>query len=131
MSEKRSHQFGARVREVREERKKTDQRFSVRGFAKMVGLSPTFISFMERGQFAPPSPQKIIRMAEVLDLNADELLSLAGRVDPALIELICQEPVFLPFVLRAASGLSGRERIRLRSLLTQFGRGKRADRKTR
>ncbi len=97
--------FGHRVRELREAKLRTDPRFTLRHFAKMVDVSPTFLSKMERGEFDPPKPEKIKKMAE-LGVDADELLALAGRVDPELNEIIRERFAVLPDLLRTVRGMS-------------------------
>ena len=94
--------FGDRIRQLREEKKKTDPRFSLRRFAEAVDLSPTFLSKMELGEFDPPKPDKIKKMAELLVVNADELLALAGKVDPALSAIIKEQPKAMADFLRTA-----------------------------
>jgi len=84
----RNAEFGKRIRKLREERKKVDPQFSLRRFAETVGISATFLSKVETGEFDPPAPDKIKRIAELLGEDPDELLALAGRVDPELPEII-------------------------------------------
>ena len=43
--------FGKRIRDLREARVKTDPTFSLRQFAERVGISATFLSKVERGEF--------------------------------------------------------------------------------
>ncbi len=80
--------FGKKIRLLREAKKITDPAFSLRRFSDAVGLSPTFLSKMENGEFDPPRPEKIKAMAELLEVNADDLLELAGRADPDLVEKV-------------------------------------------
>ena len=94
--------FGRRIRELREERKRTDPRFSLRKFAAAVGISPTFLSKVEKGEFGPPAPERIKKMADLLEVDADELLALADRVDPELSEIIKDEPKAMADFLRTA-----------------------------
>ncbi len=94
--------FGNRIRELREARRRTDPTFSLRQFAQRVGISATFLSKVERGEFDPPSAENIIKMAELLGTDADELLALAGRVDPELDEIIRQRPKAMAEFLRTA-----------------------------
>jgi transcriptional regulator with XRE-family HTH domain len=94
--------FGDRIRQLREAKKQSDPRFSLRRFAEAVDLSPTFLSKMELGEFDPPKPDKIKKMAELLVVNADELLALAGKVDPALSEIIKEQPKAMADFLRTA-----------------------------
>jgi transcriptional regulator with XRE-family HTH domain len=98
--------FGNRIRQLREEKKVHDPRFSLRQFAEAVDLSPTFLSKMELGDFDPPKPDKIKKMAELLGIDADELLALAGKVDPALSEIIKEQPKAMADFLRTAKDMN-------------------------
>lgn len=95
--------FGQRIRELREEKKKNDPRYSLRQFAQLVGISATFLSKVETDEFPPPSAEKIQAMAELLGTDADELLALAGKIDPTLPEIIRQQPKAVADFLRTAS----------------------------
>lgn len=88
-------EFGERLRQLREERKHSNPAFSLRKFAQEAGISATFLSKIERGEFDPPKADKIIRMAELLDVDPDELLALAEKVDPSLNDIIREQPVAL------------------------------------
>ncbi len=105
--------FGERLRQLREERKRSDPAFSLRKFAQDVGISATFLSKIERGEFDPPKADRIIRMAELLDVDPDELLALADKVDPSLNEIIRQQPVALADFLRTARGMSAEELMKI------------------
>lgn len=94
--------FGDRIRQLREAKKQHDARFSLRKFAEAVDLSPTFLSKMEVGDFDPPKPEKIKKMAELLGVDADDLLALAGKVDPALSDIIKEQPQAMADFLRTA-----------------------------
>lgn len=69
--------FGSSVRAWREGRG-----LSVRKLASTVGISPTYLSRMERGDLPPPKAPKVIAIAEALQLDRDVLLALAGKVGP-------------------------------------------------
>ena len=114
-------EFGKRVRQLREAKRKTDPKFTLRKFAQAVGISPTFLSKVERGDFDPPKAEKIKKMAELLEVDADELLALAGKVDPELNEIIKDKPSSLPDLLRTVRGMSEKE---LQKLMQQARRQK-------
>ncbi len=97
-----NEEFGRRVRELREDKKVTDPNFSLRRFAQAVCLSATFVSRMENGEARPPGAEKVKRMADLLGANADELLALAGKVDPELPEIIRRRPRAMADLLRTA-----------------------------
>ena len=103
--------FGKRIRELREAKKKTDPSFSLRQFAERVGISATFLSKIETGEFDPPKADRIIKMAELLGVDKDDLLALAGKVDPELGEIIRDQPKAMADFLRTAreKGLSAKE----------------------
>src|SRR5687768_11701065 len=87
--------FGARVRELREAKG-----IGLRKFAKLVGVTPTYLSKIERGEFAPPAEDKVVAIAKALDVNPDEMLALAGRVASDLSETIRLHPFELASLIR-------------------------------
>lgn len=95
-------EFGKRIRELREAKKRLDPKFSLRQFALAAGISATFLSKVETGEFDPPGSDKIKRMAELLGVNADELLAQAGKVDPELPGIILDQPKAMADFLRTA-----------------------------
>ena len=67
--------FGTFVRE-----KRLEKNISLNKFAQMVGVSAPFISKMEVGDWNAPKEENIIKMAEILELDKDYLLALAGKI---------------------------------------------------
>lgn len=100
------HPFGKRVRELRKQRRCGRPEFSLRQFAARAGISPTFLSKIETGELPPPIPEKIVRIAELLECNADELLALAGKVSPEVTRIVCERPRIHADFLRAVRSLS-------------------------
>jgi len=100
--------FGATVRRLREE-----HRIGLRKFAQMVGMSPTYLSKVERDEFKPPTEEKVRAIAEALGQDPDELLALAGRVSTDLTDIIQRHPREMATFLRAANGLSAEQMRRL------------------
>lgn len=98
--------FGRRIRELREAKKLVDPCFSLRKFAEAVGISATFLSKVETGEFAPPGPDKIKKMAELLGVDADELLALANKVAPDLSDIIKGQPKAVADFLRTARDMN-------------------------
>jgi transcriptional regulator with XRE-family HTH domain len=97
-----SSDFGKRIRELREEKRKLNPAFSLRRFAQEIGVSATYLSKVETGEALPPKAEKIIKIAILLEINADELLALAGKVDPVLPEIIIDQPRAIADFLRTA-----------------------------
>jgi transcriptional regulator with XRE-family HTH domain len=79
--------FGDQVRKLR-----TEQGLSLRKFAYNVGISPTYLSKIERNDFSPPSEMIIKLIAMELECDSDELLALAGKVSSDLISIILNNP---------------------------------------
>lgn len=94
-------EFGQRIRSLREEKRKTDPAFSLRRFAQTVGVSAAFLSKVEMGEALPPKAEKIKVIADLLGIDSDELLALAGKVDPLLPQIIKEKPRMADF-LRSA-----------------------------
>jgi len=113
--------FGERIRRLREGKLGSGPGFTLRGFAKAVGVSATFISKMERGHFNPPSAETVKRMAFVLRVDPDELLALAGKVDPELEAIIAQKPRAMARLLRTVheQGLTDQEILELSERIRQ------------
>lgn len=106
-----SKTFGAVVRELREAKKTTDPAFSLRRFAQAVGLSAAFLSKTENDEGPPPGAEKVKKIAELLEKDPDELLALAGKVDPELPNIIREKPRAMADLLRTArdQGLTEKE----------------------
>ena len=100
--------FGALVRQEREAKE-----IGLREMAKMIGVSPTYLSKIERGEFDPPAEDKVRRIAEIIGRDLDELLAIAGRVASDLTDIIRQRPREMADFLRAAKGLTAEDMARL------------------
>src|SRR6516162_2635479 len=94
-------QFGALVRREREAKE-----IGLREMAKMIGVSPTYLSKVERDEFPPPAEDKVKAIARIIERDADELLARAGRVSSDLSEIIKRHPVELAALLRTTKGLT-------------------------
>ena len=60
--------FGALVRREREAKE-----IGLREMAKKIGVSPTYLSKVERDEFPPPAEDKVRKIAEIIGRDADEL----------------------------------------------------------
>ena len=96
--------FGARVRREREGRK-----IGLRQAAKAIGVSPTYLSMVERDEFHPPAEDKVQAIATLLDVDADELLALAGKVSSDVTAIIRDHPRELAPFLRSMKGLTPKQ----------------------
>jgi len=92
--------FGAYIRGRRETRRKEDPRFSVRQVAARIGVEPSYLSKVERGEEAPPSEPRIRALAADLGEDADVLLALAGKVSEDLQAIIRRRPALMAEMIR-------------------------------
>ena len=104
MVKEKHKKFGETIRAWREEKE-----IGLRRFADLVGMSPTYLSKVERDEFPPPGEEKIKAIAKELGKDADELLALAGRVASDLEQIIQQNPREMATFLRAARGLASKD----------------------
>lgn len=100
--------FGAWIRRHREAKE-----IGLREMAKMIGVSPTYLSKVERDEFAPPAEDRVKAIAQIIGCDVDELLALAGRVATDLSDIIKRHPVELAALLRTTKGLTTQEITRL------------------
>lgn len=110
--------FGPYIRERR-----TAKGHSLRGFAELVGVSPTYLSHIEQGKVdSPPTADRIRKMAELLGESADELIAMAGRVPDDLPKIIQSQPEAMPALLRAVKGLTQEQLKRLQTHASRMRR---------
>jgi transcriptional regulator with XRE-family HTH domain len=80
--------------------------YSLRKFAELVDVSPTYLSQVERDKVeSPPTVERLNRMADVLGESRDEFVSFAGRVPEDLPRIIQSRPDKFPELLRTTKGL--------------------------
>lgn len=92
--------FGASIKSLRESRG-----WGLRPFARAIRIAPSYQCFIESGQVAPPSNDKISRMAEVLEVPAQQLFTMAGRLPPDVLLQFWQHPA-VPPILSTIPGMS-------------------------
>jgi transcriptional regulator with XRE-family HTH domain len=100
--------FGAFIRHERE-----NKEIGLREMAKMIGVSPTYLSKVERDEFSPPAEDKVKAIAKIIGCDADDLLARAGRVSTDISDIIKRHPVELAALLRTTKGLTAEDLGRL------------------
>jgi transcriptional regulator with XRE-family HTH domain len=93
--------FGAFIRRERE-----GKEIGLREMAKMIGVSPTYLSKVERDEFSPPAEDKVRAIANIIECDTDDLLARAGRVSTDITDIIKSHPVQLAALLRTTKGLT-------------------------
>ena len=92
--------FGNYIRNQREKLRVDDSSFSLRQVANRIGVEPSFLSKVERGDQPPPSEEKIKSLAIELNENPDVLLAMAGKVSSDLQEVIKKRPELFSQLIR-------------------------------
>lgn len=92
--------FGDYIRQLREAKKAEDAAFSVRQVAQRVGIEPSYLSKIERGEQPPPGETTIAAIARELDEDKDVLLALAGKVSSDLQAAIRKRPKLFAQLIR-------------------------------
>src|SRR6476646_3731940 len=92
--------FGDFIRQRREEKRATDPGFSLRRVAMNVGIEPSYLSKIERGEQPPPSEETILALARELGEDPDVLLALAGKVSRELQAIIRKRPQLFAQLIR-------------------------------
>src|SRR5271169_5237098 len=100
--------FGAFIRREREAKE-----IGLREMAKIIEVSPTYLSKVERDEFPPPAEDKVKSIAKIIECDTDDLLARAGRVSSDISDIIKRHPVELAALLRTTKSLTADELNRL------------------
>lgn len=92
--------FGNLIRKTRLRAQADDRKHSLRKTAGRIGIQPSYLSKIERGELPPPGEEVICKLAADLGLDADVLLAMAGKVSSELQEVIRQRPELFGALLR-------------------------------
>ena len=92
--------FGCFVRKRRESLREDDPKFSIRRVAQRMGIQPSYLSKVERGEVAPPSEETTRKLAAELNVDTDVLLALAGKVSSDLQDAIRKRPALFAELIR-------------------------------
>jgi HTH-type transcriptional regulator, competence development regulator len=109
MTKKKTKTFGERLREAR-----VAKGYSLRKFAKETDVSPTYLSQVEQDKVAPPTADRVERIAELLGESVDEWMALADRLADELPDIIHSNPG-VPDLLRAVQGMTPEQLKKLRA----------------
>jgi transcriptional regulator with XRE-family HTH domain len=101
------------LRERRESLRADDRRYSVRQVAERVGVQPSYLSKVERGEVAPPSEDTLVRLARELAVEPDLLLAMAGKVSRDLLDVIRRRPLLFGELIRELKDLPDHAVLRL------------------
>jgi HTH-type transcriptional regulator, competence development regulator len=109
MTKKKPQTFGEQLRNAR-----VAKGYSLRKFAKEADVSPTYLSQVEQDKVAPPTADRVKRIAELLDESVDEWMAYADRLPDELPDIIHSDPA-VPDLLRAVQGMTPEQLKKLRA----------------
>ena len=66
-----------------------------------VGVTPAYLSRVERGDVAPPGEETLLKLADELAEDRDVLLAMAGKISADLRAAILARPQVFAEVIRA------------------------------
>ena len=92
--------FGKYVRQKRETLREEDKKFSLRQVAMRIGIEPSLLSRIERGEPSSLSEPKIYALAKDLDEDPDILLALGGKVSSDIQDVIRKRPKLFSQLIR-------------------------------
>lgn len=107
--------FGVMLRAWR-----TEKQISLRRFADLIGVSPTYLSKIERDELPPPAEEKLRAIAAHLGRDEGEMFALAHRAPADAVNLLKTHPEMVA-LLRTAQGLSPDD---IRKLMNQAERAR-------
>jgi transcriptional regulator with XRE-family HTH domain len=91
--------FGEMVRARREKLRAGDPAYSLRKVADRIGVGPAYLSQVENGHQLP-TEERILQLADALDVDPDVALAVAGKVSPDLVTIIARRPVLFADLIR-------------------------------
>jgi transcriptional regulator with XRE-family HTH domain len=97
----RTSSFGAYLRERRMAKARTDRAYSVRQLAARCGVTPSYLSRLERDEVAPPGEEVLRRLAAELDEDVDVMLAMGGKISTDLRKAILARPRLFADLIRS------------------------------
>lgn len=83
-------------------RRRLEKQLGLRQTAKMIGVSPSYLSRLESGdEVNPPSEKVIEKLADVIGENKDSLMLLAGRISKDIKGFVATTPNLADFLRTA------------------------------
>ncbi len=93
--------LGDYIRQLREHRAGVDPSFSLRQVATRCGVTPAYLSRVERNEVAPPGEETLVKLATELDEDPDVLLAMAGKISTDLRAAILSRPQLFAQLIRS------------------------------
>ncbi len=97
--------FSSHIRKRREQLLKKDRSFSLRQVAFRIGMEPSYLSKLERGEAVSLSEEKIRALSKELGVDKDMLLALAGKISSDVQKVIRERPQLFAQLIRNLKGI--------------------------
>ena len=97
--------LGEYIRNSREKLRTKDRRFSLRQVAVQIGIEPSYLSKVERGEAVSLSEEKLVALAKVLNEDPDVILALSGKISSDIQEAIRKRPQLFAQLIRELKDL--------------------------
>jgi HTH-type transcriptional regulator, competence development regulator len=108
-----SASLGEYLRRRRESLAVEDSAFSLRQVAARCGITPAYLSRVERGEVGPPGEETLLRLAKDLDEDPDAMLAMAGKISADLRAVILARPQLFAELIRQLKEMPDRAVLRL------------------
>jgi transcriptional regulator with XRE-family HTH domain len=97
--------FGDHVRGLRERRANHELGFSLRQVASRCGVTPAYLSRVERDEVPPPGEETLVKLSDELGENRDVLLAMAGKISSDLRAVILARPKLFAELIRSMKSM--------------------------
>jgi transcriptional regulator with XRE-family HTH domain len=105
--------LGKYIREKRESIRKNDSSYSLRQVAFRIGIEPSYLSKIERGEQTYLSEEKLVALADVLGEDSDVLLALSGKISGDIQEIIRKRPQLFAQLIRELKNMPDKAVLRI------------------
>jgi transcriptional regulator with XRE-family HTH domain len=95
-----TNEIGALLREQRQKLLEADRKFTLRQVALRIGLEPSYLSKVERGETIRLSEKRLAALADDLGLDPDIVLALSGKVSKDVQDIIRKRPGLFAQLIR-------------------------------
>ncbi len=101
----KSASLGDYLRQKREALVVSDRAFTLRQLALRCGVTPAYLSRVERDEVAPPGEETLLKLAEELGEDPDVLLAMAGKISADLRQVILSRPKLFADLIRSIKSM--------------------------
>jgi transcriptional regulator with XRE-family HTH domain len=97
--------LGDYLRQRRETLAAKDSSFSLRQLAVRCGVTPAYLSRVERDEVPPPGEETLLKLAAELLEDPDVLLAMAGKISADLRQVILSRPKLFADLIRSIKSM--------------------------